>query len=711
LRARVTQVNWFEQQNKTLRNELDQLKKSDPKHQQYEQPDLTRRRPEPRLPLASISVDKVQNLDGSIRHVGNEDINDLNRDELVSEYRRLEKKYHKLRDQVTITLEANEVLQKQIREKNETSEKWVQYAKTLEIQSNSRKQKIEKLKARLSSATANDAVANTSFVSGTHSGVAQGHEHVEARPDRTIVGHSNAPALGQLEILGDTDEDSSVIEDTAGAEREPSLPPLQLAEYSMTHPNPSRTPSSDIPIVVSERSVRKRRRDEQACSYIPAAARIKLEGSSPVMTSVQRHFIPHESVDFDNTEDMVVTPRKARTARPTPQKAQWNDSSNTSLIPQENFTAEGYSQNQFALHSVTSAHVQEPEQAIAQCRQAAFPDEHSEDIEYAGPVDQFPAMYAHDSKETKVVPWKPKSESDLRPSLRKGIANLAEDGNNTTPTSNSNALPPVKTGRLASLLDNTVLPEREAIVPVSNTSAKNTTSSYACVLAMPERRDLPFKRTDKRARRISKALETPTPSNAERPSSALKVNETSGITPGKFTSRKEQPLRERPLRSLKRTDFKLNPQYNEGYDYAFGDIVRGKDRASLPGCSKEECCGKLYRPLAELALADTDRIAINCALEKQLGDDSWKLGSLTQMEKDKMWVDAKIRELSQKHGRHRERHGGMREPPGWDRLGFPSTQEEAKDREEADQLELGEIELRHTEAIKKGKYLFRDEEP
>ncbi|ETS81337.1 hypothetical protein PFICI_06339 [Pestalotiopsis fici W106-1] len=686
LKARVAQVEWLEQKNKALREELEQLKRTNQKQQQRQQHGddhgLLQSQSEPRTPLAPKSVNQLRILGSSIKHGGHPNVGSLGHDELVAEYGKLEEKNHKLRGQVSITLEANETLQKQFREKNQACEKWVQYAKTLEAQSNARKQKIERLKARLASMTPADAHTDTSFTSETSPAADEVHNQAE----------TSSPNLLPIVSRGGTNREPLPFNRMHILERTPSLPPLPTAKdaaaVTLADQTPSKEPSSDTPVVVSERCVRKRRHADQPSTRTPATTRIKLEeGSDPVVTSEQCRFMAHDSVDFDNADDRVVTPRKSRHFRsPSP-----------TIIP--------------AVASAVSETADVPQHdGVVQRQEPALPNGPTTEANHNHRLmERSSALLPYNHPRPSLAMPKPVRKAILRSSLREGIASLAEDGNAIMAACSTADRPEVKAGRLAGLLNNPAPPEKEAIHipwPWSASPLREATT-------FPEE---PFEKRKKRKLPSewqlpnSESPKTPTVSNKETPP----AGKNRKLPPGfkkPWPRREEVPLRDRPVESLNRADFKLNPKYNEGYNYAYNEVVRGKDRAALPGCSKEECCGKLYRPLAELELAKTMFIDVRNDLEAQLGDDAWKLSSMMKAEMEKLWVDTKIREISQKYGRHRERHSAMQEPPGWDRVGFPSTQEEAEDREKAKRLELEEVQRRHNEALKKGKYLFRDEEP
>ncbi|KAK9782827.1 putative USP domain-containing protein [Seiridium cardinale] len=662
LKARIAKADWLEQQNKTLKEEIDQLKKPSQKHQRHQQENQTpaKTRPEVRTPLAPLSVNQPRNLGTSVKHAGNLDINSLSRDELSAEYIKLEDKYHTLRSRFSDNVEANEKLQKQFRENKQAFERWTQYAKKLEEQSNARKQKIEKLKTRLAVATSGDAGANVSFASDTHSVENNNHDPNDHEPEQAAFNYINARTPSPPGALSDVNRDSSITGSTDGTERAPSLPPLPVAGTKTAHQSPMKEPSSDTPIIVSERSVHKRRRNDDTLGQIPAATRIKREeGSDPVVTSELRHFVAHESVDFDNAEERVVTPRKTRITHSTSQMASQTAIKEQSPSREDSVhMMRSQSPDAFTSHGSMSAHVQEREKAAAQWRKNIFPDQSTQDLDYDEPPSRPSVFRVSDTLGSKPGAGK-SSPKIITPSLRKGIASLAEDGNNTRHAPDTPGQHAVKGGRLANLLNSAASPGREAIALPSGTRGNKTPARHAFLLAMPEKRDLPFGRSGGVISEPLAAPETPSLANSKRIASTGTGNRTPLDTSENPKSKKDKPLRERPIWSLKRADFKVNPKYNEGYDYAFNEVVRGHERASLPACIREECCGKVYRPLAEAALPDAGHVAFTSLLEYYLGDDAYKLGSMTKEEKQKMWIEAKIREIAQTSGRHRERHAGL----------------------------------------------------
>ncbi|KXJ91152.1 hypothetical protein Micbo1qcDRAFT_163925, partial [Microdochium bolleyi] len=141
-------------------------------------------------------------------------------------------------------------------------------------------------------------------------------------------------------------------------------------------------------------------------------------------------------------------------------------------------------------------------------------------------------------------------------------------------------------------------------------------------------------------------------------------------------------LRNRSKNELKVTDFKINPAANDGFDYAFTDIVRGRDdRAKLPGDLSVHA--DEFRAQARAQRHQTSSLAFTSLIENWLGDDAHKLAEMSAADKERTWEEAKMAELAKTCGRVKHRFQRQRTPPGAWRTDFPSTQEEEAYKEEA----------------------------
>jgi hypothetical protein len=171
------------------------------------------------------------------------------------------------------------------------------------------------------------------------------------------------------------------------------------------------------------------------------------------------------------------------------------------------------------------------------------------------------------------------------------------------------------------------------------------------------------------------------------------------------------------LTELTLQDFKVNPKYNQGYNYAFNDVVRNQaERRCLQGCTKPECCGGKFRALAEATrnpnqpLTLSQEEADDKTLKEFLGDSRYKLRNMTKNEREEALIQARAREMSNKYGKHRHAYERRTSPPGYWRSDFPNTQEEVQDRAKAQQLERDQIAQRYKAAMRPGgAYIFRDE--
>ncbi|KAF4627866.1 hypothetical protein G7Y89_g10285 [Cudoniella acicularis] len=205
--------------------------------------------------------------------------------------------------------------------------------------------------------------------------------------------------------------------------------------------------------------------------------------------------------------------------------------------------------------------------------------------------------------------------------------------------------------------------------------------------------------------------------DAEIPKSAAKSRPTrKGGVGGNDSGSK--PLRDRPLDELDLDDFRINPNYNQGYNYAFTNVVRNQDeRRCLTGCTKPECCGKQFRALAEMMLDDgrartsSQEQADERLLEDFLGGNSYKLQNMSKNEKWEVLLQAKTRDLANKYGKHRHAYERRKSPPGFWDTDFPTTQEEIVEREKTKAYVRELVTKRYEEAMRPGgAYIFRDEQ-
>jgi hypothetical protein len=97
-------------------------------------------------------------------------------------------------------------------------------------------------------------------------------------------------------------------------------------------------------------------------------------------------------------------------------------------------------------------------------------------------------------------------------------------------------------------------------------------------------------------------------------------------------------------------------------------------------------------------------------LDEFLGDNAYKLRNMTAAEREEVLMQAKTRDLANKHGKHRQAYERRSSPEGFWRVDFPTTQEQEQDRARQKEKERDEIMKRYQEAMRPGgAYIFRDE--
>lgn len=520
--------------------------------------------------------------------------------------------------------------------------------------------------------------------------------------------HTNTDAQGVTEILAHPTED--VLEDVVKArtpENGLAVEPIELP----THPEQREQSSSvilkvelssDGPVFVSERPVHKRKRGREDEPKNKQVQRIKSEHSSsgPECTGEVHAFVPTESFDFD--EDIhIPTPRKRKeqgNAQQYPAADRAPESTVARLpahhAPIPPATAETFLTSTIGNGRTQNAHrTPEAQPAVAYNPESVTPSEHQ-------------------AKSRKVF------QLDL------GIRDLAEDGGAGVTTVQRR----VAKGRLDALLNSpSVMTPKFKIQPATHrvqSLQPAPEDDQEDALRVPARRELPH----------GKKLppkETSTPPVQQKSAVSLSTKPKLGReqTPkrpsilrddmprGRQTDREKVPLRQRPMDKMRPEDFKPNPSYNDGLNYVYDEVVRGREaRSALSGCTDLNCCGKTFRSFAvaersTIGPSVTTRAEDIKLLENYLGDDAYRLGSMTRDEKEETWLLAKTWELAGKFGRHRQRYSRMPSPPGFWTVEFPSTQERAEERKQAEDIQKALVNERYREAMRPGgRWLFRDEE-
>ncbi|KAF5673344.1 ubiquitin thiolesterase [Fusarium heterosporum] len=469
--------------------------------------------------------------------------------------------------------------------------------------------------------------------------------------------------------------DSTQSEDESKQENDlPELPPHNYAREVKI----KQEPSSD-PVVVSEREVRKRKRDDPDPNESPLQ-KVKLEAnersSSPIQPLGPAALVLQESIDLGDVAQRLLTPRKRR---------ELEESQRRDQIQSEAFAAAKTPRTLFV-------------------RPDPVP-------QTGRPIERTSALTPLSVNRRVTQSIREKPTTPLRKGLGRGISTLAEDGEAYRQDKSINETPK---GRLDTLLNS---PAAQEATPTSRLTPRAAArpGTTAEDLAIPGRRVLPFEQGG-RVRDRTPAQHVNTPSRTPNLGTGSKSTPQSTRSPLASKEGAQSVLRHKPISELRPDDFKINPQANEGHDFAFSDVIRDRDeRSRMQGCTDMHCCGKHFRSLAisqrpDPPLTAPQRQEEQKLLEDYLGDFAYRLGTMDKKERDELWIEAKTQDLANRFGKHRYHYSRMRSPPGFWNADFPNTQEIEAERSEAAQREKQIVRERHREAVRPGgRWLFRDE--
>lgn len=630
-----------------------------------------------------------------------------------------EKEYNKLHAKYNLLQKSRDKYKSVLRQRVEEIDKWAEA-------SDKQKAIIERLRKRLARYRSKGAPEGHAETTGVEALTDDGHLDVSvdepsrpspnssfgcptnAAPDpsRGLTASRYTTTGGQTrtenpEKLTEDVLEASTTEDDAAAESI-ELPKLPEQREHTSVVNVKVEISSDGPVFVSERPVHKRRRDREDEPQNKQVQRIKSEHSSsgPEYTGEVHIFAPTESFDFD--EDIHV---------PTPKKRKGLGK------PEQHAGSDGVRESRT---TGSSSHDTPDAPAITETLLKPTPD--------PGVIrnpDRTPASCEAVNRASGLgTPSERQTQNHTVFQLGLGIRDLAEDGDAGAPTVQRR----VAKGRLDALLNSpSVKTPKPKIQPVSHrvqSLQPAPEDDHEETLRVPARRELPH----------GKKLphqETSTTPVQQKAAGALPVTPNLGrerapkkpsilrddMPRGRQTDREKVPLRQRPMDTLRPEDFKPNPSYNDGLAYVYDEVVRGRDaRSALSGCTDLNCCGKTFRSFAKaerstIGPSVTTRAEDIKLLEDYLGDDAYKLGSMTRDEKEETWLLAKTWELASKFGRHRQRYSRMPSPPGFWMVEFPSTQERAEERRQAEEIQKALVNERYREAMRPGgRWLLRDED-
>jgi hypothetical protein len=247
----------------------------------------------------------------------------------------------------------------------------------------------------------------------------------------------------------------------------------------------------------------------------------------------------------------------------------------------------------------------------------------------------------------------------------------------------------------------------------------------------PDQRDISPDPCTQASRGVKEASESsePTESAIGRPSISVGDRERSEASPQEGTRShsfkvpdtvavhsEDEPFRVRPLHRLGLGHFKINPNANQGLDFAYDTVVRRKDeRKCISGCTRPGCCREKFHAMARLGGPPTTTDGSNDGeqeqkmLEDYLGEEKHLLDQLSAEERESLLHEARARRMANLYSKHRHDHQRPSTPPGFWRTDMPDTQELEHDREVANNLEREKVKERYREAMRGGMWKFADE--
>jgi len=544
------------------------------------------------------------------------------------------------------------------------------------------------------------------------------HGNLPGNPAEKAASEAMPPVLRRRTSAGNPTSNSS--SDSARRDaHEPSIftPRLQHSSSQTTEDDgaaravttftkltPVRERSSS-PIVVSTRVLKRKRPKERRAATVDVVGKVKSENnSSPSLFSFQSQLRLNDSLDLDDLDGNVDTPRKRRNKelRQRLLMSQWPGRSTSVPVECSNAFAAPAPDPRLTSSFDTpkineKVKLEEAQNIVVHHTErewetgtstSAINDRRRMDTRVLQSLDV----------NNQVLPRTSSSTPKARPKRRKratseAIQDVAEDGEPATARSvvSVETATKKKNGppRIQGLLETPAVVNKHSLLPLSARQSFTTTSARASKL-----------------RRVQ-------------------VDDTEGY--GIDDVRPDhEPLRARPINRLRLEDFKVNPRNNQGRDYAFTESVRKKElRHCLPGCTRAECCGDIFRKMTELggpivtpnarrALWDSSSQEADDEtrlLLAHVGNDASRLARLTLAEKAELLIQARTQELAQTHGKHRQAYARAPSPEGFWRTDMPTTQEAAEDDEKRNAQKRRAVKERYDEAMRPGgQWMFRDEQ-
>ena len=488
-------------------------------------------------------------------------------------------------------------------------------------------------------------------------------------------------------------------------------------------PSEGQSSSDSEPVVVSARSLKRKRGTPSQDA--PMRTRIKQEPnspenpveiksedfSSPMLPA--RHLPQIETSDLDAFTTKVTQKRGRLSERASPEELP-KAGMLTRTVPS---VSDGAPVGHDDAVAQSGVRVDVNKQHSGNARRAHITSAGGDPL----PLQQISANVPHGRSSQDSRIRKPRRRRSDKEAASK-VALLSEDGEsqNVHPgvhaisAVESDRLPPSSTKlRLDALLQGHHQTERRLLTrsrtpdfTSPRKTARPTTPLTAVKLESRTRRSSPPERQLSQTEHPAKLM-PPHVRGAPRRDPPLEVQGGLGLEhPGPPIRPEEEPLRAKPLKLLRLEDFKINPKF-AGTNFAFSETVRGDARRCLPGCTKPECCGNVFAAFANLGSGKSDAEI----LEQHFGPN-WEqiMGAYGKERRNALLQEARTAAFANQYGKHRNAFERRSTPPGFWRTDFPTTQEAAEDREQADAMARQQVDVRYREAMREnGRWMFRDE--
>ncbi|EHA52031.1 hypothetical protein MGG_05993 [Pyricularia oryzae 70-15] len=623
--------------------------------------------------------------------------------------------YERLKERYTLLRAANKLLKKEVREAQDKEEKWWHYAEVLEkelgilgnkeqterrfeiaaeVMKRSRAERRTRKAAAISDrptgtpldirpeCAAAGPSANSSFNSDTERVAPQAPSG-----DNAISRSFQVNTAQPLTTRQPSPRSEAPTEEGSDHDEEPSLPAHANDETPKAHntANIKQEPSSDPPVFLSARPVKKRRLAGDDLNRISTpsrrAVKDEVDQEDPAMylkTMATLRKSPQESFDLDDGITEMPTPKKCRFYK----SAGENHVSARSAAP----TVES-EQNEAPYLPLSD---RTPRQPVIHDDMSSSDDaEKGRDSSPFGfqPLGALLNTPAEQRAKTNTLILNPFARREFEGRDSRGTAKEMGRGSKRKADGDTEIYQSPK-------------PAPSFLPPSAQT---------------PKQRPSPGVLSPRKPK-TKAAGQSPAPhTTARKPL----VDRSTNIQPRS----RGPPLRSLPVDSLLLTDFRINPATNDNKDFAFDEVVRHKDdRAKMTGCTDPRC--PRTKDMHAMVLAEVAHLTKEhgerfyqtpegvTLVEKYLGDDAGRIPHMDVSERRTLWTQARLQQQANIYGRCRHRYDRGNTPEQYWDTGFPNTQEQERDREEGRMMDRRMVAVRRREALKKGgRWLFKDEYP